>query len=278
MTTTHRSKTTFHRLSIATAFLSFIFSHGPVPAHAQSHAANALTIETRQHGQQVEFYVTNDRAYDITTDIDVGGENMSASRRSPLTITIPGNTSRRVLMIEPQDPAQAWGFRYEFQWTRGSLKARHDSNHVYRLPYEDGKGFRVVQGFGGETSHKKDSKYAIDFGMPVGTPILAARAGEVVGVYERSNRGGPTRRFAHLGNHVLVRHADRTLGEYLHLRQWGAEVQVGDSVAAGDLIGYSGNTGYSTGPHLHFGVYSAKNGGTRLSHPVKLQQIGRAHV
>jgi murein DD-endopeptidase MepM/ murein hydrolase activator NlpD len=90
--------------------------------------------------------------------------------------------------------------------------------------------------------------------MPVGTPIHAAREGIVVDVKDDSRTGGAGQQYQDYGNYVIIQHADRTLAQYFHLRQGGAQVRLGDRVRAGALIGLSGNTGQSTGPHLHFDV------------------------
>jgi murein DD-endopeptidase MepM/ murein hydrolase activator NlpD len=70
-------------------------------------------------------------------------------------------------------------------------------------------------------------------------------------------------------NYVLIRHADGTLGHYCHLQKGGVLVKVGQTVTAGEPIAHSGNTGFSTGPHLHFCVFMTRNGRERVSLPVK---------
>lgn len=81
----------------------------------------------------------------------------------------------------------------------------------------------------------------IDYGMPVGVEIVAAQSGQVK--VSQDDAGG-------YGHHIKIQHADGFLSVYGHL--WKREVNAGDQVTAGQVIGYSGNTGNSTGPHLHF--------------------------
>ena len=72
-------------------------------------------------------------------------------------------------------------------------------------------------------------------------------------------------------NYIVILHNDGTTGEYYHLKHDGALVDVGDSVARGQRIGLSGNTGHTTMPHLHFAVYRATEWGNTQSIPVRFQ-------
>ncbi|MCU0438212.1 MAG: M23 family metallopeptidase [Raineya sp.] len=84
------------------------------------------------------------------------------------------------------------------------------------------------------------------------------REGVVVAVKEDSNRGGPNSSYANDGNYILILHSDNTFGLYYHFKQNGCVVNEGDIVKQGQLIGYSGNTGWSSKPHLHINICSYK--------------------
>ena len=131
-----------------------------------------------------------------------------------------------------------------------AAQARRD----YFLPYTAGTYHRCIQTGPGSYSHEGSQKYAVDFKMPVGTPVLAARGGRVAKVKEDSDRGGSSREYAAFANRVEVLHEDGSRAVYLHFRHEGAAVAVGERVATGQRIGDSGNTGWSTTPHLHFHV------------------------
>ena len=116
----------------------------------------------------------------------------------------------------------------------------------------------VSQGAGGSKSHNGRSVNAIDFAVPLGTPVYAMRAGTVVQVQDSFPTWG--RDDASLGskaNWVVIGHGDGTFAAYLHFQQGSAQkagVKVGNKVNQRQLIGYVGSSGWSTGPHLHVEV------------------------
>ena len=124
---------------------------------------------------------------------------------------------------------------------------------MYVLPYAVGQQFRVNRTFEHYDVALNDGVglYAIDFALPLRTPVHAARAGVVVAVEERFSDDD---RAEYHENWVMIRHADGTVARYIHLTIDGALVQVGDRVLQGEQIGLSGNSGPSSDPHLHFDV------------------------
>jgi murein DD-endopeptidase MepM/ murein hydrolase activator NlpD len=139
---------------------------------------------------------------------------------------------------------------------KGILK--DDTSYVYALPYEEGKEFRVIQGYFSHFTHKE--RAALDFNMKRGTKITAARDGIVTRVKEDGKRGGLKKKFRPEGNNIVIQHADGTRAGYWHLQHDGALVSVGDTVKQGQVIALSGKTGYAMVPHLHFLVWTNKNG------------------
>jgi len=123
--------------------------------------------------------------------------------------------------------------------------------YVYNLPFKEGTSHKIVQGYGGMFSHKH--KAALDFSMPEGTPIYAAREGVIYSIKEDSDEGGPWPSYQNKANYIIVKQDDGSFGCYWHLRKNGVVIKKG-KVAKGQLIGYSGNTGFVLRPHLHFAV------------------------
>lgn len=131
----------------------------------------------------------------------------------------------------------------------------------YRLPWPGGEAFTVVQGNNSSFSHKGLEAFAWDFSMPTGSVIEAARAGTVRYVRDDSNAGGgDINLFGWAGNYVVVDQGDGTSALYMHLMFHGALVRAGQQVQQGQPLAYSGSTGFSTGPHLHFMVERTEPG------------------
>jgi len=143
-----------------------------------------------------------------------------------------------------------------FELKRGEMT--WDSSYVYSLPWKEGKSYLVVQGYNSKMSHRNE--YALDFKMKRGTQVCAMREGIVVETKEDSNRGGVKKKYYADANYIMIRHSDRTYGWYFHLKKNGVLVNRGDSVKAGQVIGLSGNSGYSAFPHLHVEVVIADGG------------------
>ena len=170
------------------------------------------------------------------------------------------------------DPGAPFHRELSFHARFGDPRAR-PRPYAYRLPYPHGSTFSVLQGFHGAFSHHGSNVYAVDFDCPVATRVLAARPGVVVATNDAAEGSGTTPEFLEYDrtNFVLVLHDDGTLGEYMHLSPSGVKVAPGQRVARGDVLALSGNTGYSTTPHLHFQVMTAGEDGRSLqSFPFRL--------
>jgi len=133
-----------------------------------------------------------------------------------------------------------------------SGKFKEDSSYIYSLPFENNKKVFLIQAYDSKMSHK--GEYALDFKVKKKTRICAARDGVVTGARADSDEGGLKPENMSDGNYISIRHEDGSVAHYWHLNKNGVLVNVGDTITKGQVIGFSGNTGYSAFPHLHFEV------------------------
>jgi hypothetical protein len=232
------------------------------------HPNQMLRLIKRQEGSIIRFYVQNLEAADVTATFDLQLHNLRGNTNFPFTSTFPPKQTTEAFCLAPIHNDGEWHYTLTNYFTLGSNRAVHDDRVVYALPYAPGQAYRVSQAYDGSFSHTGAEKYAIDWKMSERTPVIAARGGVVVSVKDDSDAHGETRRFERAANYVLIQHSDGTIGNYAHLLKGGVKVKVGQSVQTGDLIALSGNTGFSSGPHLHFCVFKTRNGKERESIPV----------
>jgi murein DD-endopeptidase MepM/ murein hydrolase activator NlpD len=230
-----------------------------------------VRVTAKSEGGVTHFYVENDELCEITMTFGLNVSNLQGSVRFPYTATFPAQGTTEAFTLTPTVDNGEWEYSYTNYFKLGSNCAKHDDSFVYQLPYAPGHNFKVTQGYNGSFSHKGANQYAIDWQMPEGTPVYAARGGVVVKIKDDSSTGGSSMKFDPYNNYVLIRHDDGTLGHYCHLQKGGVCVRPGDRVVVGQRIARSGNTGFSSGPHLHFSVFKTKDGRERVSIPVKFR-------
>lgn len=215
------------------------------------------SLETVKGETATAVYVVNPLFAPISAGFEISGNNIQTDRGNSFSRVFPARSRTLAFNVGPSDSQGAWNWEYQWQWVMGSINAVHQ-NVVYDLPLAQGKAFLLMQGYGGKFSHNTPEHfYALDFEMPESTPVYAAREGTVVAVETSYTVGGTDPSLEDKANYVSVLHSDGTFSQYVHLRPNGSAVKVGQSVKRGQLIGYSGNTGFSSGPHLHFQVFKA---------------------
>lgn len=244
-------------------------------AKAGSRNSVMITAETAASGA-IEFEAENLNPYRVTLTLDVDSiSNLTTSIHLPMSIELIGYSKKKILVLNRIDSRKDVNYKSSYGWVRGSAFVKHNDQYVYGLPFAKGSTVRVSQGYNGDTSHKGLSAYAIDFPLPIGTSIYAARDGIVVGVEVSNTSGGPSPDYRPYANYVIIEHDDGTMGNYYHLKQGGTAVKIGDKITKGQLIAYSGNTGYTTAPHLHFSVSKVDPFSMRrpMNLPVKIQTL-----
>lgn len=234
-----------------------------------------LTEEPDGNGGYI-LEAENLNPYTVTMSVDVTNlKNLISDIKLPIFVEIRGESKKNILHLSRITASNEVSYQDSYGWSIGSAYAKHQDDYVYRLPFKGNMNVAVTQGYNGALSHKGLSAYAVDFGVPVGTPIYAAREGKVVEAEVSSSIGGPSPEYRVYMNRVRIEHSDGTFGNYCHLKYNGSAVQTGQMVKKGDLIGYSGATGYCTAPHLHFSVSKVDPISMRrpMNLPIKMQTL-----
>ncbi|BDZ59893.1 peptidoglycan DD-metalloendopeptidase family protein [Barrientosiimonas endolithica] len=220
---------------------------GPTPSEPEP-APNNCTVTVVRYGSTGSLVRTLQERLRISVDGSFGPQTLSA---------VKSYQSSKGLLVDGVVGPATWSSLGGFPCgtgggsgpSTGGGSAPADPNALYKLPFPAGTSARISQGPQGSFSHDgRYDQYAIDFAMPTGTSVVAARSGTVYkagwDVY-----GG--------GNAVLLRDASGNCTQYNHMSS--ISVRAGQSVSQGQQVGRSGNTGNSTGPHLHFGIVGCSN-------------------
>jgi len=196
--------------------------------------------------------------------------NVYAAPDLPLRTTLAARASSRIAQVMLVDDFAGGDYELEMDALPGNPDARPDLDFQYRIPFEYAR-VRVDQGPGGSFSHNDaQNLHAVDFALPVGTPVLAARAGTVMQVESDFEKASLNReKYGGRANFIRILHDDGSMAVYAHLQWEGVQVRVGQRVQQGQRIALSGNTGFSTGPHLHF-VVQANHGMQLASVPFRM--------
>ena len=191
----------------------------------------------------------------------------------PARFVIPGNREQGLVQFGAVDPTAAFSYRLSYKLVPGEPFERVPDDLDYFPPFARGKTFSISQGMDDDHTHNDAAnRYAVDIVMPMGTPVLAARSGVVMeseGTFPDDGRKDKS--LLDQANFIRLLHDDGTMAIYAHLQQHSLRVQPGMKVPAGHWIANSGNSGFSSGPHLHFVVQ--KNLGMALEAlPLRFRQ------
>jgi len=226
--------------------------------YISSFAENNIKIYYEKNDNGYNVYADSEEYCPATIKIHFNVTNLKIEGgNDQFYILNPREGKQLITTLSVENPSKGYGFKYTYRWNIGNHNLDlYDSNYIYDLPFSELNSFLVYQGYNGDFSHQNQN--AIDFTMPIGTEIKAIRDGIVVRVVENNSKGCGEESCKEYNNYIIVYHPDGTFAEYTHIRKNGSIFQVGNTVKKGDVIGYSGNVGWSTGPHLHLEVFMQK--------------------
>lgn len=229
------------------------------------HAEGPAAVQLRQvqEGPRQKVLAVNSGRMPVLPTAELKSEdNLNSDVSWPIQRVLPATSQQEIASFSAADQRQPYRFTYQYGWTPGDPHSVPDGSALYRLPFENGRTFRVSQAPGGPLPTHKDaeSARAIDIPMPVGSKVIAARDGMVVAVEQGFGEGLLERSYINEANYVQILHDDGTWALYAHLLRGSVTVQPGMRVVAGTVIASSGNSGYSSEPHLHFAVLRNLNG------------------
>ncbi|GBG15392.1 peptidase M23 [Novimethylophilus kurashikiensis] len=214
-------------------------------------------VESTRIGNSYQIVAHNQGAAPVSVVVSMtDAQNVSSGQTWPVIGVVQPYSEKFIGMAGARDLHLGYSFKTTVNYRLGDLNAHHDPAQLYRLPYLDGKTFTIAQAPSGPiTTHTTpESRNAIDIAMPEGSLVLAARDGVVIDAQDGYTEGGKDPRLLSQANDVRLVQDDGTIATYAHLMPRGANVSMGQHVKAGEVIGFAGSTGYSSGPHLHFAV------------------------
>jgi len=229
---------------------------------------NKVYTYDKQENGMISIYLVNNNLFDITFKYHPTYTGLIPLDDFPIHQSIKAKSSKKLTTFMSRGK---YSIKGGVRWTIGNKTVFHNNNYLYRLPYALNTAQMVTQGFNGKFSHHGNSKYAVDFGLKVGTKIYASREGIVVLYKNDGRRHGTSKKYLKEANSITIKHSDGTYAKYVHLKKGGVKVHLGQKIKRGEFIGYSGNTGFTNGPHLHFVVFKAKDYKSRTPIAVKFK-------
>lgn len=246
----------------------------------QTHMKVLANAKVDLQEQEKEVEETQRQLVALRTELTTERQALDINRQEQqklLTQTQNQESGFQALIAQKQ--AQRQQFESELSALEDSLKVAVDPNRipnagsgVLRWPFSDtfmqsctgksgvlGNPYCITQYFGTTAFSTANPQVynggghnAVDFGAPIGTPVQSALAGTVLDTGNTDSAPG----CYSFGKWVVVKHANGLATLYAHLSN--IQVSPGQAVSTGTVLGYSGMTGYATGPHLHFGVYASQ--------------------
>lgn len=216
-----------------------------------------VTVSHRLVEQSLQLVASNGyhAPVELVMGIDALNNAIPPGPDQPLRFVLPAQSETDLFALAPSEEGLQPEVSYRYTWITGDPTIEHRPERPYRVPLAVAVGFRVSQAYPQAVTHTTPgSRHAVDISMPIGTGVYAARSGTVFEAASTNFRGGLDAADAPSANLVHILHDDGTFAVYAHLNWNSIRVKPGDVVTRGEYIADSGNTGFTSGPHLHFAV------------------------
>jgi murein DD-endopeptidase MepM/ murein hydrolase activator NlpD len=242
------------------------------------HGALHLAVDRHDDAESTQLVAINDCLCSVTFRVSIVQSDFAAiANGAGYGATLEPGTRQTLVRAAPENTGKAT-LRYVWTAALGSPGAVHKPPRPYRVPFAVGSTYLISQAYPTRITHTTaDSQYAVDIALPDGTPVYSAREGTVINVRHDSFNAGTSAAMLDQANVIEILHGDGTIAIYAHLHWDSIRVRVGEHVTRGQYIADSGNTGFTSGPHLHFAVI--RNTGLEdVSAPVEFAGIGGVAV
>jgi murein DD-endopeptidase MepM/ murein hydrolase activator NlpD len=252
----------------------------PVDSFSLGHETSTLhiSVDRSNDAESAQLIAVNDCLCVVTFEVSIAQSGFTAiPDGAAYRATLAPGTRQVLVRATHPDSAHAT-LRYVWRAALGSPDAAHHPPRPYRVPFGVGSTFLISQAYPSRITHTTaDSQFAVDIALPDGTPVYAAREGTVINARHDSFRGAAAPVMLDQANVIEILHDDGTIAVYGHLHWDSIRVRIGAHVARGQYIADSGNTGFTSGPHLHFAVI--RNAGTtNVSVPIEFAGIAEVGV
>jgi murein DD-endopeptidase MepM/ murein hydrolase activator NlpD len=214
-----------------------------------------IAVDRNDDAESTQLIAINDCLCIVTFQVAITHSGFAAiPDAADYRATLEPRT-RQTLMRASRSGTEKADLQYVWRVGLGSPEAVHNPPRPYRVPFGVGSTYLVSQAYPSRVTHTTpDSEYAVDIALPDGTPVYSAREGTVINARHDSFRGAVAPVMLDQANIIEILHDDGTIAVYAHLHWDSIRVRIGQHVVRGQYIANSGNTGFTSGPHLHFAV------------------------
>jgi len=223
-----------------------------------SKAEIKVKVYTEKTAEGFSIFVDNNEHCPVSIKLDFVTENLMIEGGNNKTYLVNSLKKKQLITkLNIISKTKKYSYSYNFLTNYGDVNlVNYDKNFEYNLPFNRSEQYKITQGYNGKLSHKNEN--ALDFLMPIGTEIHAMREGVVIDVVDHNSLNCAQEECKKYNNYITVYHPDGTFASYVHIKNKGSVVKVGEKIIENQLIGYSGNVGWSTGPHLHIVIFKMK--------------------